>query len=82
MQLNINVRYFALFRELTGRSEEPLLVEAGSTAGRLYRKLGETYAFQLGMEDVRVAVNDEFASFDRPLAEGDRVVFIPPVSGG
>lgn len=82
MQLNINVRYFALFRELTGRSEETLLVEAGSTAGRLYRKLGETYAFQLGMADVRVAVNDEFASFDRPLAEGDRVVFIPPVSGG
>lgn len=82
MQLNINVRYFALFRELTGRNEEAVLVEGGATAGRVYRKLAETYAFPLGLEDVRVAVNDEFASFEQPLAEGDRVVFIPPVSGG
>jgi molybdopterin-guanine dinucleotide biosynthesis protein A len=82
MKLRINVRYFALFRELSGRSEEGVLVEVGATAGRVYCKLAETYAFPLGVQDVRVAVNDEFASIEQHLADGDRVVFIPPVSGG
>ena len=31
---------------------------------------------------VRVAVNLEYASFDRELHSGDEVSFIPPVSGG
>jgi molybdopterin converting factor small subunit len=31
---------------------------------------------------LRVAVNDEFADWSRPLVAGDRVVFIPPVAGG
>jgi len=31
---------------------------------------------------LKVAVNEEFAAWDRPLADGDRVVFIPPVAGG
>jgi molybdopterin synthase sulfur carrier subunit len=31
---------------------------------------------------LKVAVNEEFAAWDQPLAGGDRVVFIPPVAGG
>jgi len=31
---------------------------------------------------LKVAVNEEFAAWDRELADGDRVVFIPPVAGG
>ena len=29
-----------------------------------------------------VAVNRRYARFEEPLAEGDEVVFVPPVSGG
>jgi len=31
---------------------------------------------------LRVAVNEEFSDWQRPLEDGDRVVFIPPVAGG
>jgi molybdopterin synthase sulfur carrier subunit len=31
---------------------------------------------------LRVAVNDEFGDWSQELADGDRVVFIPPVAGG
>jgi molybdopterin converting factor small subunit len=31
---------------------------------------------------LKVAVNDEFRDWDAVLADGDRVVFIPPVAGG
>ncbi len=31
---------------------------------------------------LRVAVNAEFGDWQQPLADGDAVVFIPPVAGG
>jgi molybdopterin converting factor small subunit len=31
---------------------------------------------------LRVAVNEEFVDWSRPLESGDRIVFIPPVAGG
>jgi molybdopterin converting factor small subunit len=31
---------------------------------------------------LRVAINEEFADWTRPLEDGDHVVFIPPVAGG
>jgi molybdopterin converting factor small subunit len=31
---------------------------------------------------LKVAVNDEFSDWAQTLADGDRVVFIPPVAGG
>jgi molybdopterin synthase sulfur carrier subunit len=31
---------------------------------------------------VRVAVNQSFASADMPLADGDELAFLPPISGG
>jgi len=31
---------------------------------------------------LRVAINTEFREWTAPLAEGDAVVFIPPVAGG
>ena len=31
---------------------------------------------------LRVAVNAEFAAWDRPVRDGDEIVFLPPVAGG
>jgi len=31
---------------------------------------------------LRVAINAEFREWTAPLADGDAVVFIPPVAGG
>jgi molybdopterin converting factor small subunit len=40
------------------------------------------YRFPLDRSLVHLAVNDAYASWDMPLSPGDRVVFVPPVSGG
>jgi molybdopterin converting factor subunit 1 len=82
MSLSITVRYFALLRDLAGKSEERLEVESGAAASQLYRQLAERYAFPLALRDVRIAINDEFAPSEQPLRDGDRLVFIPPVAGG
>jgi molybdopterin converting factor subunit 1 len=81
MTLTIHVQYFAALREQAGRGGETL--ETGSrTAAELYDDLRARYGLGLPRSMLKVAVNDEFATWDRPLADGDRVVFIPPVAGG
>lgn len=77
----LRVRYFALLREQAGRTEEVLETHARSPAD-LYAELRTRHPFTLPSELLRVAVNEEFGDWSQPLAEGDVVVFIPPVAGG
>ena len=82
MAVSVTVRYFAVLRDLAGKGEERLEIEAGAVASQLYTQLAERYGFPLKLRDVRVAVNDEFAPSEHVLRDGDRLVFIPPVAGG
>lgn len=77
----IDVRYYALLREQAGTSAETLLTVA-RTPRELYEELKSRHPFSLAPELLRVAVNSEFGDWSQPLAEGDCVVFIPPVAGG
>ena len=77
----IRVQYFALLREQAGRSDESLTTTA-NTPRDLYEELRKRYPFSLAPEMLRVAVNTEFGDWSQPLADGDAVVFIPPVAGG
>jgi len=78
---NIEIQYFAVLRERAGTGRET--VQTGARpAAELYDELAERHDFGLPRSMLRVAVNDEFAEWSRPLAAGDRVVFIPPVAGG
>jgi molybdopterin converting factor subunit 1 len=77
----IRVQYFALLREQAGRSDESLTTTA-HTPRDLYEELRQRYPFSLAPEMLRVAVNTEFGDWSQQLADGDAVVFIPPVAGG
>jgi molybdopterin-guanine dinucleotide biosynthesis protein A/molybdopterin converting factor small subunit len=77
----LTVQYYALLREQAGRREEAL-VSGARTPRELYAELARRYPFSLGPEVLRVAINAEFGDWSTPLADGDAVVFIPPVAGG
>jgi molybdopterin converting factor subunit 1 len=77
----LTVQYFALLREQAGRGTESL-VTAARTPRELYAELAHRYPFTLDPSVLRVAINSEFGDWSAPLAEGDAVVFIPPVAGG
>lgn len=79
--MNVQVQYFAVFREQRGTSAESLATESG-TAGELYRELRERFGFTLDPSLVRAAVNGAFVPMETSLRDGDTVVFIPPVAGG
>jgi molybdopterin synthase catalytic subunit/molybdopterin converting factor small subunit len=72
----IRVKLFAGLRELAGWGEREL--EGVTRVEQVWPALG------LGLEPAGLlyAVNKEYASRDRELAEGDEVAVIPPVSGG
>jgi molybdenum cofactor guanylyltransferase len=78
---HIKVQYYALLREQAGRSDEAL-VTAARTPRELYEELKARHPFSLAPEMLRVAVNAEFGEWTQALADGDSVVFIPPVAGG
>jgi molybdenum cofactor guanylyltransferase len=77
----LRIQYFALLREQAGRSEESVQTSADTPAA-LYQELKSRHGFTLTREQLKVAVNNEFSDWSRPLSAGDAVVFIPPVAGG
>lgn len=78
--MRVRVRYFASLRDAAGRDEEEVDAAGGLVA--LYDALAARHGFRMPRERLRVAVNGDFAGWDALPAEGDEVVFIPPVSGG
>lgn len=79
--MQLTIQYFALMREQAGRSQETLETQA-TTPADLYAELSARYHFTLAREQLKVAVNSDFADWSRRLVAGDTVVFIPPVAGG
>ena len=79
--LTLQVQYFAILREQRGVAQEQLTT-AATTPAALYDELRGRHHFTLPGDRIRAAVNDAFVDSAAPLANGDRVVFIPPVAGG
>jgi MoaE-MoaD fusion protein len=76
--VRVTVKLFAGLRERAGAGEREIELPAGAKIDAVWG------ALDLGDEPAGLlyAVNKEYADRDRPLAEGDEVALIPPVSGG
>ena len=79
--IKIEVIYFAILRELTGLDKETFSIKQGNKPGDVLRSINERHEIDLGI-NFKIAVNDEFSDWDVELNEGDRLVFIPTVTGG
>ena len=77
----IHLHYYALLREQIGKTEEDFTT-AAMTAKELYDEIQDRYHFGFREDLLKVSINDVFTSWQTKLKAGDRVVFIPPVSGG
>jgi sulfur-carrier protein len=81
MKKKITVRYFALFREHAGISGETLESDA-ATAAALFDQLQHRHGSSEPSAHCKVAINDELADWNSPIADGDVVLLFPPVAGG
>ena len=81
--MRINVRLFARLRDIVGAGEIARQVPDGATVRGVWDGLtGEFPELDAYRDSVSAAVNADFSRMDAPLAEGDEVAFLPPVSGG
>lgn len=82
-EVRVRIRLFAIQRELAGAREVPLELPDGATVDDAWRALvGMHPALAPGRASVRFARNGAYAEASTPLADGDEVAMIPPVSGG
>jgi molybdopterin converting factor subunit 1 len=80
--MNVRVKFFALGRELIGRSELDFQLSENASIVNLIDKLKDEHPRFAQLNSYLVAVNMEYAGTDTRLKEGDEVAIIPPVSGG
>lgn len=77
----LTVRYFAMFRENAGRSEETLST-AAATAADVFAATADRHGFSEPQGHCKVAINDVMADWTAPVNDGDTVLLFPPVAGG
>lgn len=81
--MRVTVRLFARLRDIAGTAQFTRELPAGATPRLLWDRLaGEHPDLAAYANAVSTAVNAEYSSMEQPLADGDEVAFLPPVSGG
>jgi molybdopterin converting factor small subunit len=77
----IKINYFAHLYEVTKIKNEEICGDF-QTARDCYTFLKEKYHFDFEFNQLKVAVNHRFVSWDELLHDQDQIVFVPPVAGG
>jgi len=77
--MKIKILTFAQTRAQLGFSEMEFECSSDETPREIFRRLAPQ--FDPG-KTIRVAVNQEYADWDRPVGNAFELALIPPVSGG
>ena len=81
--VRIRVLFFGVIRDVVGLREDSLEVADGGTLGSVFEHYAGRFPRLREMAASTVlALNQQFSSPSAPLAEGDEVALLPPVSGG
>jgi molybdopterin converting factor subunit 1 len=80
--VRVLVRLFASYREAAGVGHFELELPAGATVRDVIAEITRRHPLVAQGRQVVIARNREYVKPDEPLAEGDEVALIPPVSGG
>lgn len=81
--MRVTVRLFARLREIAGHDLLAMELSSPAVARDAWSRLVADHP-GLGPfgPAISTAVNAEYSKLDAPLADGDEVAFLPPVSGG
>jgi len=81
--VNVDIRYFAVIREIVGLTAERREVLEGTTAGDVFTQLiGENPRLERMRPVTMLMVNKAYVTHVHELHDGDELALIPPVSGG
>ena len=80
--MRVLVRLFASYREAAGRGQFELDVPDGARVRDVLARILAEHPLLRSHREIVAARNREYVGLDEPVAEGDEVALIPPVSGG
>lgn len=81
--MRIKVLFFGMLKDVVGRAEEELEVGPGARLRTVFTHYAERFPRLRDMEgSIVLARNQQFSPASTPVAEGDEVALLPPVSGG
>ncbi len=81
--MNLQIRLFAVARQLAGQESVSLKVPEGCTVEQLREQLAASYPeLATLLPHVLFAVGSEYVGDEHTLAETPEIACIPPVSGG
>jgi molybdopterin synthase catalytic subunit len=83
MDMRIRVLLFGQLKDIVGRPEEFLEMQAGARVSSVVALYGERFPELRGLApSIACSVNQEYAAGSSLLQDGDEVGLLPPVSGG
>ena len=81
--MKVRLLFFAVLRDIVGKSETDVEVPEGTRAADLWQRLrGQYQQLAAYAQPPMTAVNESYVRPEVVLREGDEVAFIPPVCGG
>jgi MoaE-MoaD fusion protein len=81
--MRVRVLFFGQLKEIAGAKDSAAELAAGARVEDLFAQYAKQFPQLAAFRGVAfAAVNQEFARWQAPLADGDEVAFLPPVSGG
>jgi len=81
--MRVRVLFFGQLKEIVGAAEESAELSEGAKLEDLFERYGRRFPkFAEFRPSIAASVNQEYADSRAPLANGDEVAFLPPVSGG
>jgi molybdopterin synthase catalytic subunit len=81
--LRVKVLFFGVLREITGRAEDELELAHDARLADVFEHYAAAHPKLREMErSILLARNQRFAAPSEPVAAGDEIALLPPVSGG
>ena len=81
--MRVKVLFFGMLKDITGRAEEDLQLTGVSHLGGVFDHYATRFPRIREMAgSIVLARNREFSATSSPVADGDEIAFLPPVSGG
>jgi molybdopterin converting factor small subunit len=81
--VRVTVLFFGILKDITGRPAEHMELPPDANVGTVFDRCAEAFPGLRPMErSVMLARNQRFAAVSEPVADGDEIALLPPVSGG
>jgi molybdopterin converting factor subunit 1 len=81
--MKITLLFFAVLRDIAGRTDKVIDVPEGTRAGDVWQRLRDRHPeLRNYVQPPMIAINESYVGADELLRDGDELAFIPPVAGG